>query len=57
MNPNDINTYSTLLQAITTLLLIPLFKYVFLLEKRLIVFDMEIKHLKEDKKDCDKCSK
>lgn len=57
MNPNDINTYATLLQAVTTVLLIPLFKYAFQLEKKLVVLDMEIKHLKEDKKDCDRCSK
>lgn len=56
MTPNDINTYATLLQAVTTVLLIPLFKYAFQLEKKLVVLDMEIKHLKEDKTDCHKCS-
>jgi hypothetical protein len=50
MNIENIQTYTTLLQAFTTLLLVPLFKYAFQLEKRLIVFDMEIKHLKETKK-------
>lgn len=49
MNPQDIQTYTTLLQAITTILLIPLFKYAFQLEKRLVIMDMEIKHLKETK--------
>lgn len=49
MNPPDIQTYTTLLQAITTILLIPLFKYAFALEKRLVVMDMEIKFLKEKK--------
>jgi hypothetical protein len=49
MNSADIQTYTTLLQAITTFLLIPLFKYAFALEKRLVIMDMEIKHLKETK--------
>lgn len=57
VTPDDINTYTTLLQAVTTVLLIPLFKYAFQLEKRLVILDMEIKHLKEDKADCHKCSK
>lgn len=43
MNIENIQTY-------TTLLLVPLFKYAFQLEKRLVIFDMEIKHLKETKK-------
>jgi hypothetical protein len=35
MNTNEIQTYTVLLQAVTTLILLPLFKYAFSLEKRL----------------------
>ena len=57
VTPDDLNTYTTLLQALTTVLLVPLFRYAFQLEKRLVVLDMEIKYLKEYKADCHKCSK
>jgi hypothetical protein len=39
MSPNDLQTITTLLQAITTLILVPLFKYAFLLEKRLTIIE------------------
>jgi hypothetical protein len=39
MTAIDIQTVTTLLQAVTTLILVPLFKYAFLLEKRLTILE------------------
>jgi hypothetical protein len=39
MNPNDLQTITTILQALTTVILFPLFKFALLLEKRLTIIE------------------